>query len=371
MAARGKFILACLLWSACAATPALAFVMSDAIAELRSTRLETGGTQAQALTILDYVVRPRLITSSPADGAASEPPIFAVTLNLSAPTAPGNVTAGSVQLEAGGVVVTADLDLSDDGDTITITPDGPFIDDIFLNVIASVAVRALLDEDTLVDPLGFPIDVDGDGVAGGQGVLAFNTARLVRYEGTVLAKTLSIANSFQPPLAILPVGDGVNFAASAPVVSVFNEVQPTVDDLPGSPDSVLDGFASALRPTIKNSVQPDVTDLPGALIDGFATAPYFTIDNAVMMMAATFKSCDYDADSDGLPGCAEARLGLNPVKADSDGNGVADGDEDFDGDGVPNADEWIEGTLFGEAPPAAASARGIFGEGVGNGTRRR
>ncbi|MBZ0254096.1 MAG: Ig-like domain-containing protein, partial [Candidatus Methylomirabilis sp.] len=231
MAGRGKFIPACLLWSACAATPAFAFVLSDAIAELKSTRLETGGTQAQALTILDYVVRPRLITSTPANGASSEPPIFAVTLNLSAPTAPGNLTSGSVQLEAGGVVVTADLDQSEDGDTITITPDAAFIDEIFLNVIAGVAVRALLDEDTLVDPLGFPIDADGDGVAGGQGVLAFNTARLARYEGTVLGKTFSVANVFQPPLAILPVGDGVNFAAFARIVSIFNEIQPTVDEL--------------------------------------------------------------------------------------------------------------------------------------------
>ncbi len=43
-----------------------------------------------------------------------------------------------------------------------------------------------------------------------------------------------------------------------------------------------------------------------------------------------------DADGDGLPDELELALGLDPARADSDGNGVADGDEDFDSDGVPN-----------------------------------
>ena len=43
-----------------------------------------------------------------------------------------------------------------------------------------------------------------------------------------------------------------------------------------------------------------------------------------------------DADDDGLVDLVEAAVGLDPRRADSDGDGVADGDEDHDGDGVSN-----------------------------------
>jgi hypothetical protein len=50
-----------------------------------------------------------------------------------------------------------------------------------------------------------------------------------------------------------------------------------------------------------------------------------------------------DADADGVPDDIEAALGLSPLSADSNGNGVPDGDEDFDRDGAPNAAERIAG----------------------------
>jgi len=54
---------------------------------------------------------------------------------------------------------------------------------------------------------------------------------------------------------------------------------------------------------------------------------------------------DMDLDSDGLSNYEEYLVGGNPLMSDSDGNGVADGEEDFDGDGLANADElWIFGT---------------------------
>jgi hypothetical protein len=51
-----------------------------------------------------------------------------------------------------------------------------------------------------------------------------------------------------------------------------------------------------------------------------------------------------DTDGDGLPDAMELLLGLNPNSADSDGNGVRDGDEDVDRDGLTNFQEIINGT---------------------------
>lgn len=46
-----------------------------------------------------------------------------------------------------------------------------------------------------------------------------------------------------------------------------------------------------------------------------------------------------DSDGDGLPDFVEPSLGLDPANADTDGNGVLDGDEDNDGDGLTNYEE--------------------------------
>ena len=48
---------------------------------------------------------------------------------------------------------------------------------------------------------------------------------------------------------------------------------------------------------------------------------------------------DGDPDGDGIPTRIELQLGLNPLLADSDGNGILDGDEDSNGDAFRNKDE--------------------------------
>ena len=49
-----------------------------------------------------------------------------------------------------------------------------------------------------------------------------------------------------------------------------------------------------------------------------------------------------DSDDDGLTDVVEHLLKTDPNKVDSDGNGIADGDEDIDANGVPNREEpWI------------------------------
>jgi len=51
-----------------------------------------------------------------------------------------------------------------------------------------------------------------------------------------------------------------------------------------------------------------------------------------------------DVDADELPSLWEYRLTLNPLSADSDGDGILDGDEDADGDGLTNKQEIALGT---------------------------
>lgn len=50
-----------------------------------------------------------------------------------------------------------------------------------------------------------------------------------------------------------------------------------------------------------------------------------------------------DADEDGLPDNLEPGLGLDPLRPDTDGDGILDGSEDFDADGLTNRGEVILG----------------------------
>lgn len=51
-----------------------------------------------------------------------------------------------------------------------------------------------------------------------------------------------------------------------------------------------------------------------------------------------------DSDGDGLPDAYEITVGLDPHKADTNGNGIKDGDDDLDGDGLTNRQEMLLGT---------------------------
>lgn len=56
-----------------------------------------------------------------------------------------------------------------------------------------------------------------------------------------------------------------------------------------------------------------------------------------------------DSDTDSIPDDIEESLGLDPGKADTDGDGTPDADEDFDGDGLSNGEELdqeFDPTLF-------------------------
>jgi RHS repeat-associated protein len=68
-------------------------------------------------------------------------------------------------------------------------------------------------------------------------------------------------------------------------------------------------------------------------------------DAQALLRAAT----GADVDGDGLDGARETESGTWPLDRDSDGDGVADGDEDADADGVSNLAEIAAGTRIGDA----------------------
>jgi hypothetical protein len=81
--------------------------------------------------------------------------------------------------------------------------------------------------------------------------------------------------------------------------------------------------------------------------------PALATHAAAVLLAMTVSACtsiggisEYaappleDTDGDGLPdGCEQTVFGTDPHQRDSDGNGVADGNEDSDDDGVANGKE--------------------------------
>jgi len=61
-------------------------------------------------------------------------------------------------------------------------------------------------------------------------------------------------------------------------------------------------------------------------------------------LSAPTLSGNFDADGDGLFDFEEDEIGTDPTLADSDFDGIDDGDEDADGDGISNFDEFENGT---------------------------
>lgn len=102
------------------------------------------------------------------------------------------------------------------------------------------------------------------------------------------------------------------------------------EDLFGAVHRFENGLASGLY---RATVSPPLSDAAGN-----------PMAEPVTWQFAVVSAEDQDSDSDGLPDTVEILLGLDPNNADSDGNGVGDGEEDFDGDNLPNRVEVRIGT---------------------------
>ncbi len=103
-------------------------------------------------------------------------------------------------------------------------------------------------------------------------------------------------------------------------------------------DTDADGLIDPQELTLgSNPVLPD-TDGDG-LLDGLELSPSADTDGD-----GTRNILDPDSDNDGLPDGVEVRLGLDPLRTDTDGDAFPDGGEDSDADGLANLEELAANT---------------------------
>lgn len=154
--------------------------------------------------------------------------------------------------------------------------------------------------------------------------------------GALVGAVSSVSIYFSEPVD----STTVNAAAIQVVTAGADGRVGTADDTPisGSLD-YRDNLRAALFVPLNRlspgnyrlAVLPSIRDLSGNPL----SSPFF----------ADFRVFSFtDEDLDGLPDELEPTLGLDPRKADSDGNGIVDGLEDPDRDGLPNAGEVLAGT---------------------------
>jgi hypothetical protein len=81
----------------------------------------------------------------------------------------------------------------------------------------------------------------------------------------------------------------------------------------------------------------------------------------------TANATNTDFDNDALKNCVERNVThTSPYKADTDGDHIKDGNEDFDDDGVDNTDEGKVGTQLGDADTDNDGIEDADGDGTDN-----
>ncbi|MFM7101646.1 MAG: carboxypeptidase-like regulatory domain-containing protein, partial [Verrucomicrobiota bacterium] len=156
----------------------------------------------------DQVPPNRIVETSPARGEDGVAVTREAIFRLGVPLGPG-VTPGGADLfaEVGTRRALARAELGSDRRTLTL---------FFLeNLPGSTRVRVTLDGTRLVDATGRPLDADGDGTAGGIGVLEFDTARVAGLAGTgvrgrVMASETNPDGSNRPLANVTVTVDGAD-----------------------------------------------------------------------------------------------------------------------------------------------------------------
>jgi hypothetical protein len=161
---------------------------------------------------------------------------------------------------------------------------------------------------------------------------------------TVTAPNVPLGANLTPPLGALPLGPGI--------ISGPGSGQPGSSSVSMAPGTLTAGVANeganAVRaPEAEPAPAPITETAPEPVAD---MAPVETVDTVATDTAVATET---DLDADNYADALEGELGLDPSNADTDADGVADGDEitlygtqptldDTDGDGILDGEE-----LFG------------------------
>ncbi|PHR94588.1 MAG: hypothetical protein COA78_32010 [Blastopirellula sp.] len=148
-------------------------------------------------------------------------------------------------------------------------------------------------------------------------------------------------------VAIIPLAD--NYVVEGRQYTVNYQKSNSINVITGQIN--IGNIAMAAIVTEGNTlIAPAFSSLPAGSADGTALI-LSIVSNQKVANSAEIKllSENGDFDGDGIPnGIEYDLLGLDPAKADTDGNGIDDGDEDLDGDGLTNLEEVIATTKLND-----------------------
>ncbi|MEM7029960.1 MAG: Ig-like domain-containing protein [Chloroflexota bacterium] len=135
--------------------------------------------------------------SSPKNGDTDVAVTRETIIKFSHPLDPTTVTSATIQAASGNQMLNPRLHISSDGQTVTLFYPDP--------LPANSRLRVTVNGDVLVDTSGFQVDADGDGQAGGTGLIDFDTLSLNVVSGTsvcgyVFASELAADNRTDVPL---------------------------------------------------------------------------------------------------------------------------------------------------------------------------
>jgi hypothetical protein len=236
------------------------------------------------------------------------------------------------------------------------------------------------DEITLYGTEPTLFDTDGDGVSDGEELFGISTDPLVWNDFSDDASTQPLAQeatsapaqSFQSGQDVVTLGQETTEDLSATNGAAATRGNGNASSAPGSvtrggetvPSSTLLGPDGAntvtgnTPPTVSvsgtTSTPPVIVPAPGndlapeAVVDTVETAA--PAETAAPVVTDTAVASETDLDADNYPDAAELEIGLDPNSPDTDGDGVADGDEvniyltdpftlDTDGDGLSDGQE--------------------------------